>query len=73
MLSPFSQLWRPNCISEAGRVQMNVKPPSKQTVLEPRKRSPEILEFEERLRGKIIGQDEAVGQLVNVYQTVLAE
>lgn len=51
---------------------MNVETPSKHIVLEPEKRSPEVLEFDERLRSKIIGQDEAVAQLVNVYQTVLA-
>ena len=44
----------------------------KQIVLEPARRSREVLEFEERLRGQIIGQEEAVAQLVNVYQTVLA-
>ena len=51
---------------------MKVETPLKHIVLEPGKRSPEVLEFEEQLRGKIIGQDEAVAQLVNVYQTVLA-
>src|SRR6185295_18957660 len=40
--------------------------------LEPEKRSPQVLEFEEQLRGKVVGQDEAVAELVNVYQTVLA-
>ena len=44
----------------------------KQIVLEPGKRSREVRDFEERLRSKIIGQDEAVAQLVNVYQTILA-
>jgi ATP-dependent Clp protease ATP-binding subunit ClpA len=44
----------------------------KQIVLEPEKKSREVREFEERLRGKIIGQEEAVAQLVNVYQTVVA-
>jgi len=42
--------------------------PLKQIVLEPGKRSSVVLEFEQRLRGKIIGQEEAVAQLVNVYQ-----
>src|SRR5262245_36976480 len=51
---------------------MNVETPLKQIVLEPGKRSPEVLEFEQHLRSKIIGQDEAVAQLVNVYQTILA-
>jgi ATP-dependent Clp protease ATP-binding subunit ClpA len=51
---------------------MSVDTILKQTILEPGKRSLDVLNFEERLRGKIIGQDEAVAQLVNVYQTVLA-
>src|SRR5262245_33764742 len=51
---------------------MNVETASKQIVLEPGKRSAEVLYFQERLRSKIIGQDEAVAQLVNVYQMVLA-
>src|SRR5437773_3006891 len=45
---------------------------SRQIVLEPERRSTVVLEFEKELRKKIIGQDEAVAQLVNVYQTVLA-
>src|SRR4030095_9173979 len=44
----------------------------KQMVLEPERRSPEVRQFEERLRGKVVGQDEAVTELVNVYQTILA-
>jgi ATP-dependent Clp protease ATP-binding subunit ClpB len=51
---------------------MKVETELKRIVLEPGKRSPEVLEFERHLRRKIIGQDEAVSQLVNVYQTVLA-
>src|SRR5947199_1315294 len=45
---------------------------SRQIVLEPERRSTVVLEFEKELRKKMIGQDEAVAQLVNVYQTVLA-
>jgi len=45
---------------------------SRQIVLEPERRSTVVLEFEKELRKKIVGQDEAVAQLVNVYQTVLA-
>lgn len=44
----------------------------RQVVLEPGKRSAEVFDFGERLRRKIIGQDEAVSQLVNVYQMVSA-
>src|SRR5204862_4122498 len=51
---------------------MKVETPMKQIVLETRKRSAEVREFEQHLRGKIIGQDEAISQLVNVYQTILA-
>jgi ATP-dependent Clp protease ATP-binding subunit ClpA len=42
------------------------------TVLHPEKRSADVLEFESRLRGMIVGQDAAVSELVNVYQSVLA-
>ena len=45
---------------------------SKPIVLEPGRRNSEVLEFEAMLRAKIVGQDEAVSELVNVYQTVLA-
>jgi ATP-dependent Clp protease ATP-binding subunit ClpA len=45
---------------------------TKKIVLEPAKRSTEVLEFERQLRSKIIGQNEAVTQLVDVYQTFLA-
>src|SRR5438093_8274436 len=51
---------------------MNAYGMSRQIVLEPERRSTVVLEFEKQLRKKIIGQDEAVAQLVNVYQTVLA-
>src|SRR5262245_65073541 len=45
---------------------------SQPTVLHPEKRSAEVLEFESRLRDMIVGQDVAVSELVNVYQSVLA-
>lgn len=35
-------------------------------------RSAETLEFESQLKSKIVGQNEAVYQFVNVYQTFLA-
>jgi ATP-dependent Clp protease ATP-binding subunit ClpB len=41
-------------------------------VLEVAKKSSTVLEFESMLRDKIVGQDEAVSQLVSVYQMVLA-
>jgi ATP-dependent Clp protease ATP-binding subunit ClpB len=44
----------------------------KQVVLEPARKNADVLEFEGRLRAKIIGQEEAVTQLVGVYQTMLA-
>ncbi len=44
----------------------------KRIALEPRKRSADVLEFEARLRRRIVGQDDAVAQLVSVYQTFLA-
>jgi ATP-dependent Clp protease ATP-binding subunit ClpA len=41
-------------------------------VLQPEKRSPEVVEFEKKLKDLIVGQDEAVSTLVNVYQAVRA-
>jgi ATP-dependent Clp protease ATP-binding subunit ClpB len=40
--------------------------------LDPLKRSPEVTEFGDRLREQIVGQDEAVGQLIGIYQTFRA-
>jgi ATP-dependent Clp protease ATP-binding subunit ClpA len=51
---------------------MKVETPFRQIILEPGKRSSEVLEFERRIRSKIIGQEEAVAQLVDVYQTIVA-
>jgi ATP-dependent Clp protease ATP-binding subunit ClpA len=51
---------------------MTTQPKSKQIVLEKEKRSVEVKDFERRLRNQIVGQDEAISQIVNVYQTVLA-
>jgi ATP-dependent Clp protease ATP-binding subunit ClpA len=72
VLSAFRNFGGQTALARLEGLRMNVETPLRPTVLEPGKRSPEVLEFEERLRGKIIGQDEAVAQLVNVYQTVLA-
>src|SRR3989344_405981 len=41
-------------------------------VLEPEKHCEKFLEFQQLLRSKVIGQDEAVSQLVDIYQSVLA-
>lgn len=41
--------------------------------LEPEKRSQEIMEFEQRLLSKIVGQDRAVRKIVNMYQICLAK
>ncbi len=40
--------------------------------LQPGRRSPQVMEFDARLRANIVGQDEATTELVNVYQAVLA-
>jgi ATP-dependent Clp protease ATP-binding subunit ClpB len=40
--------------------------------LEPGRRSVRVLEFESKLKAKIVGQDEAATELVNVYQAILA-
>jgi ATP-dependent Clp protease ATP-binding subunit ClpB len=41
-------------------------------VLEPGKRNPEVQGFAANLRSKIVGQDEAVSQLVNIYEMIVA-
>jgi ATP-dependent Clp protease ATP-binding subunit ClpA len=51
---------------------MDVQPAPKSMVLEPGKRSTEVLKFERELGRRIIGQDEAVSQLVTTYQIVTA-
>ena len=43
-----------------------------EVLLDPEKRSDEVIDFERRLSGKIIGQNRAVGQIVSIYQTYLA-
>jgi ATP-dependent Clp protease ATP-binding subunit ClpB len=40
--------------------------------LDPLKRSPEVTEFGDHLREQIVGQDEAVAQLIGIYQTFRA-
>ena len=42
------------------------------TQLDPEARSPEVLDFEHRLKSRIIGQDRAVRRMVNMYQIFLA-
>jgi ATP-dependent Clp protease ATP-binding subunit ClpB len=44
----------------------------KRVTLDPKKRSPEVREFEDGLRRRIVGQDEAVAQFVDIYQTFRA-
>lgn len=43
-----------------------------EVVLDPELRSPEVLEFERKLRDKIVGQDRAVRRMVNMYQLYMA-
>jgi ATP-dependent Clp protease ATP-binding subunit ClpB len=45
---------------------------SEEVQLDPEMRSPEVLDFERRLLGKIVGQDRAVERIVNMYQIYLA-
>jgi ATP-dependent Clp protease ATP-binding subunit ClpB len=45
---------------------------SEEVLLDPEMRSPEVLDFERRLLGKIVGQDRAVQRIVNMYQIYLA-
>src|ERR1700730_6108786 len=46
--------------------------PYTRVALQPEKKSASVLKFDAMLRARIVGQDEAVSQLVSVYQTVLA-
>src|SRR5436190_1369139 len=41
-------------------------------VLEPGRRNPQVETFEAQLREKIVGQDEAVSQLVEIYELIVA-
>jgi ATP-dependent Clp protease ATP-binding subunit ClpB len=45
---------------------------SEEVLLDPEMRSNEVLDFERRLLGKIVGQDRAVHRIVNMYQIYLA-
>jgi ATP-dependent Clp protease ATP-binding subunit ClpA len=45
---------------------------SEEVLLDPEMRSSEVLDFERRLLGKIVGQDRAVSRIVNMYQIYLA-
>jgi ATP-dependent Clp protease ATP-binding subunit ClpB len=45
---------------------------SEEVLLDPEMRSSEVLDFERRLLGKIVGQDRAVRRIVNMYQIYLA-
>jgi ATP-dependent Clp protease ATP-binding subunit ClpB len=50
-----------------------VKPfASEEVLLDPEMRSSEVLDFERRLLGKIVGQDRAVRRIVNMYQIYMA-
>ncbi len=42
------------------------------TLLKLGKRSSHVVDFESKLKAMIVGQDEAVSQLVNIYQSVIA-
>src|SRR3989454_2123619 len=55
------------------RYKAMVKPYiSEEVLLDPEIRSAEVLDFERRLLGKIVGQDRAVSRIVNMYQIYLA-
>src|SRR5512138_2734983 len=45
---------------------------SEEVLLDPEMRSPEVIDFERRLLGKIVGQDRAVERIVNMYQIYMA-
>jgi ATP-dependent Clp protease ATP-binding subunit ClpA len=55
------------------RCKAMVKPfVSEEVLLDPEMRSSDVLDFERRLLGKIVGQDRAVERIVNMYQIYLA-
>src|SRR2546428_12463975 len=64
----------PEKVGKAGeRCKAMVKPfVSEQVLLDPEMRSREVLDFERRLLGKIVGQDRAVSRIVNMYQIYMA-
>jgi ATP-dependent Clp protease ATP-binding subunit ClpA len=45
---------------------------AEEVLLDPEMRSSEVVDFERRLLGKIVGQDRAVRRIVNMYQIYLA-
>jgi ATP-dependent Clp protease ATP-binding subunit ClpA len=45
---------------------------SEEVLLDPEMRSSEVLDFERRLLGKIVGQERAVQRIVNMYQIYMA-
>ncbi len=45
---------------------------SQEVLLDPEVRSPEVLDYEQQLRNRIVGQDRAVRRMVNMYQIFLA-
>ena len=45
---------------------------SEEVLLDPEMRSSEVLDFERRLLGKIVGQERAVRRIVNMYQIYMA-
>jgi ATP-dependent Clp protease ATP-binding subunit ClpB len=45
---------------------------AEEVLLDPEMRSSDVLDFERRLTGKIVGQDRAVRRIVNMYQIYLA-
>jgi ATP-dependent Clp protease ATP-binding subunit ClpA len=51
---------------------MNTEAIARQVVLQPEKKSLEVVSFERELRRRIVGQDEAIKQLVDVYQITMA-
>ena len=45
---------------------------SQEVLLDPEVRSPEVLDYDQQLRNRIVGQDRAVRRMVNMYQIFLA-
>src|SRR5215471_20003408 len=45
---------------------------AKKDYLDPRMRCPEVMEYEAELHRRVVGQEEAIGQLVETYQVYKA-
>src|ERR1700690_2784916 len=64
--------WRHGCLEEQRRRGMRGKMVRLNKVLDPTLTGREADDLQAGLRRRIVGQDEAIDQIVNIYQTFLA-